>query len=144
LQKSTELDFYLKFLNYRNDWITACQELQNSSFNQANRQQVCQDLSTATEIFEEEKMLENVPNLKSQIREGLKICTDINNKDFENQWFIKYDLVMGYSPNFEDLNKNVLNWVENLNSDLEEIKAEIKETERQKTSFPGYFHILNF
>jgi hypothetical protein len=144
LQKSTELDFYLKFLNYRNDWITACQELQNSSFNQANRQQACQDLSTATEIFEEEKMLENVPNLKSQIREGLKICTDINNKDFENQWFIKYDLVMGYSPNFEDLNKNVLNWVENLNSDLEEIKAEIKETERQKTSFPGYFHILNF
>lgn len=146
LEKSQRLDSFLNFLNYRNNWILACQKMQENNFNQTSREASCQDLSTATKVFVEQGLTDLSTEIQNQLQTSLEVCNleSISADNFESRWFVGYDLVMGYIPDFNALNQEILELAENLNTQTAQDKARIKELENQKTSFPGILHILDF
>ena len=143
LDKSEKLDVFLGFLDYRNSWIKACQNMQENRFSPISREESCQDLSVATQVFAQQNTDGLSADLQQKVQNGLEICFT-ENGNFENDWFIKYDAIMEYSPNFDQLNKEVLLLSESLSLELEKAESEIIKVETNKTSILGMFYILDF
>jgi hypothetical protein len=137
-----------QFLNYRNSWITACQNLQEDNFRDATISSSCAELSTATETFKEQPGYTSLPEAQQNaIQQGLDACNQAGDNSktvFSTEWFLAYDLVMSYRVDSVVLSEPIPGITQAFSDQVTNAINNGKKIRNDKTDLFGLWYIISF
>lgn len=147
------LENLLKFLSYRNSWITACRKIEvaNSSKNLVQTQEACTELTQSHKDYINIQNSDNsLPSFWGEIDQDIEraigLCKGVltnNINSFFVGWFSVYSKVIVAKPDLDNSNKEIQEKSQNFDLQVKTSVREILKINNSKNDFSEIWYLLS-
>jgi hypothetical protein len=146
---ATDLQNLIKFLNYRNNWITTCSKIEtaNSTKNFSQTQAACVDLIKIHKNYLDGNSFPILwSSISKEVENGINLCQNLQSKDlniFFTNWFAVYSKIIITTPNFSEYTKENQEKVENFEAESKSSIKNISKINESKNGFTKIWYLMD-
>lgn len=147
-QPTKDLRDHVRFLNYRNNWIKNCVNIEKDQNNLATINSACVELKTLNQQFLNDPQPSFWGEIQKPIDSILTRCGEVSQatiNNFVKEFFVDFDLIMFYKPDFNQLNIELTELNQDfLATDTQRMRQYMRNLEKERAEFLDSWYLLSF